>query len=131
MGIHLLHCAHGNEHIKTHDAIHNTFVAIAWDVGFYVGRKKLDVLPSITFNSSHWRIDIVFTKYNIRILAIVIVDPIWMDLFLWSCVIQGFVASNATQAKERSYLNWHPTNQFIPLVIEVFDYLHKHADVFL
>ncbi len=25
MGIHLLHCAHGNKHVRTHDAIHNTF----------------------------------------------------------------------------------------------------------
>jgi hypothetical protein len=28
MGIHLLHYAHGNEHMGTHDAIHNTFVII-------------------------------------------------------------------------------------------------------
>ncbi len=28
MGIHLLCCVHGNKHIRTHDAIHNTFVAI-------------------------------------------------------------------------------------------------------
>jgi hypothetical protein len=96
-----------------------------------VGRKQLDVLPSTTFNSSHWRIDIVFTKYNICILAVVIVDPTWTDLLPWSCAIQGFVASNAAQAKERSYLNWHPINQFLPLVIEVFDCLHKHVDVFL
>jgi hypothetical protein len=31
MGIHLLHCAHGNEHTRTHDAIHNTFVIIMQD----------------------------------------------------------------------------------------------------
>jgi hypothetical protein len=37
MGIHLLHCAHGNERMGTHDAIHNTFAAIAQDVGFHVG----------------------------------------------------------------------------------------------
>jgi hypothetical protein len=28
MGIHLLHCAHSNEHTGTHDVIHNTFSAI-------------------------------------------------------------------------------------------------------
>jgi hypothetical protein len=28
MGIHLLHCAHGNKHARTHDAIHNTFAII-------------------------------------------------------------------------------------------------------
>jgi len=31
----------------------------------------------------------------------------------------------------RSYPNRHPTNQFLPLAIEVFGYLHKHVDVFL
>jgi hypothetical protein len=28
MGTHLLCCAHGNEHIGIHDAIHDTFVTI-------------------------------------------------------------------------------------------------------
>jgi hypothetical protein len=37
MGIHLLRCVHGNEHIGTHDAICNTFAAIAQDVGFHMG----------------------------------------------------------------------------------------------
>ncbi len=62
MGIHLLLCAHGNEHTGTHDAICNTFVAITWDVGFHVGREQLHAFPSTTFNYSHWRVDIVFTK---------------------------------------------------------------------
>jgi hypothetical protein len=31
MGIHLLRCAHGNKHTRTHDAIHNTFAIIMWD----------------------------------------------------------------------------------------------------
>jgi hypothetical protein len=69
---------------------------------------------------------------NICILTnVVIVDPTWTYLFPWFCAIQGFVVSNAAQAKERSYRNWHPTDQFLPLVIEVFDCLHKHVDVFL
>jgi len=36
MGIDFLHSAHGNEHIKTHDLIRYTFVAIVQDVGFHV-----------------------------------------------------------------------------------------------
>jgi hypothetical protein len=44
MGIHLLRCVHGNERIGTHDAIHDTFVAIARDAGFHVGQKQLHVL---------------------------------------------------------------------------------------
>jgi hypothetical protein len=54
-----------------------------------------------------------------------------VDLFFRSCAIEGFVAFDATQAKERVYHNQHPTNPFLPLAIEVFGCLHKHVNVFL
>ncbi len=53
MGIHLLHCVHGNEQTKTHDAIYNTFVVITWDVGFHMEQELLHALLSTTFNSFH------------------------------------------------------------------------------
>jgi hypothetical protein len=37
IGIHLLHYVHGNECVKTHDVIHDTFATIAQDVGFHMG----------------------------------------------------------------------------------------------
>jgi hypothetical protein len=74
----------------------------------------------------------VLTKDGIRTLIdIVITNTTWIDLLPQSCAIQGFVASDATQAKERSYHNQHPIDQFLPLTIEVFGCLHKHVDVFL
>ncbi len=74
----------------------------------------------------------MFTKYGIHTLAnITIADPMRTDLLPWSCTIQRFATSNATQAKERSYCNWHLINEFLPLAIEVFDCLYKHANVFL
>jgi hypothetical protein len=42
MGIHLLHCVHGNKRTGTHDAIHDTI---------HMGQKQLHVFPSTTFNS--------------------------------------------------------------------------------
>jgi hypothetical protein len=76
MGIHLLHCVHGNERIGTHDAIHDTFVAIARNVSFHMGQKQLHALPSTTFNSSHRCVNIVFTKDGILTLTnVVIFDP--------------------------------------------------------
>jgi len=36
MGIHLLHCAHGNKHIGTHYVICDTFAIIVWNVGFHM-----------------------------------------------------------------------------------------------
>jgi hypothetical protein len=74
----------------------------------------------------------VFTKDGIHTLTdVVIVDQTRMDLFLRSCVTQGFVAFDLTQAKERSYRNQQPIDQLLPLVIEVFVCLHKHVDMFL
>jgi hypothetical protein len=132
MGIHLLHCVHGNEHIGTHDAIHNIFATIAWNVGFHVGQQQLHAFLSTTFNSSRRWIDIVLIKDGICTLAnIVITNPTRIDLLPQSCATQGFVASDATQANERSYCNWHPINQFLPLALEICGCLHKHVDVFL
>jgi hypothetical protein len=62
---------------------------------------------------------------------VVIVNSTQVDLLPQSCTTQRFVTSNATQVKERSYRNQHPINQFLPLAIKVFDYLHKHVDMFL
>jgi hypothetical protein len=74
----------------------------------------------------------MLTKYGIYTLAnVVIANPTWTNLFLESCTTQRFVASNATQVKERNYCNWHPINQFLPLAIELFGCLHKHVNVFL
>jgi len=72
MGIHLLHCVHGNKCTRTHDAVRDTFVAIAHDANFHVGQKQLSLN---TFNSSHQRVNIMFIKDGIRTLInIVIVD---------------------------------------------------------
>jgi hypothetical protein len=54
-----------------------------------------------------------------------------VDLFLQSCTTQGFATFDAIQAKEKNYRDWHPTNQFLPLAIEIFSCLHKHVDAFL
>jgi len=76
MGIHFLHCVHGNEHTGTHDAIHDTFVGIARDVGFHVGQKLLHAIPLTTFISSRQQVNVVLTKDDIRTLAgIVIANP--------------------------------------------------------
>jgi hypothetical protein len=100
MGIYLLHYVHGNKHTWTHDAIHDTFATIVWDVGFHVGREQLHALLKKMFNFSHWRVNIVLTKYGIRTLVdIVIVDLTRMDLLSRSCTTQGFVAYNAFQTK--------------------------------
>jgi hypothetical protein len=56
---------------------------------------------------------------------VVIIDSMQVDS------IQGFATSNVAQTKERSYRTQHPTNQFLLLTIEIFDYLYKHVNEFL
>jgi len=48
-----------------------------------------------------------------------------MDLFFRSCATQGFYAFDVPQAKERSYHDQCPTNQFLPLIIEIFGYTNR------
>jgi hypothetical protein len=74
----------------------------------------------------------VFTKDDIHtLIEVVIADPMQADLLPQSCATQGFVASDAVQAKGRNYCNQHPIDQFLPLTIKLFGCLHKHVDVFL
>jgi hypothetical protein len=106
MGIHILCCVHGNECIKTYDVICNTFTTIARDVNFHMKQEQLHVLPSTTFNSFHWWIDIVLTKNGICILVnIVIVDPTQAGLFPILCNLRICCFKwNSRQGKELSQL---------------------------
>ncbi len=106
MSIYLLHCTHGNKHTRTHDAVCDTFVTIMRDVVFYMGWEQLQVFPSTMFNSSCWRINIVFTKNGIHTLVdVVIADSTQANLFPWSYATQRFVAFNVAQAKKKE-LSW-------------------------
>jgi len=88
MGIHLLHYAHNNEHIGTHDEICDIC-------------KHLHVFPLTMFNPSRRWVDIVLTKDgNCTMVDVIIIDATCVDLFIRSYTTQGFVASNATQAKK-------------------------------
>ncbi len=132
MGIHLLRYVHGNEGTWIHDVVRDTFVAIMWDVDFHVGWKQLHAFPSTTFNFFCRRIDIVLAKDGICTLVdVVIVDPMQTNLFPWFYATQRFATFDVIQIKERNYHDRHPTNQFLPLAIEIFGCLYKQVDVFL
>jgi hypothetical protein len=74
----------------------------------------------------------MFSKGCICTLAnVVIANPMRANLFHRSCANQRFATFDVAQAKEKSYHNEHPTNQFPLLATEIFGRLHKHANVFL
>jgi hypothetical protein len=93
--------------------------------------QSVPEIPSTTFNSFHQGVNIVLNKNGFHTLAIIIVNLIQANLLPWSCTTQGFATYDAAQTKEKSYRNWHHIDQFLPLTIEIFGYLHKHVDVFL
>jgi hypothetical protein len=81
VGIHLLCCAHGKEHTKTHDVISDIFVSIAWYASFHMGWKQLHVLPLVILNSYCWQVEIMFTKNGIcTLIDVVIIDPTRVNL---------------------------------------------------
>jgi hypothetical protein len=101
MGIYLFCYAHGNECTWIHDVIRDTLATIVQDASSHVGQEQIYVFPSNTFNSFCWWVDIVLFKNDICTLVdVVIVDPTWVDLLPQSCTAQGFVTSNAVQAKK-------------------------------
>jgi hypothetical protein len=48
-----------------------------------------------------------------------------VDLLSQSCATQRFVVFDAAQARKWSYCDRHLASQFLPLVMEVFECLHK------
>ncbi len=73
-------------------------------------------MHSTMFYSFSQQVDIVLTKDDICTLVnVVIFNSIQMDLIFRFCVIQRFVTSDATQAKEKNYRDRHPINQFLDI----------------
>ncbi len=125
MGIHFLHCAHGNKRIGTHDAIRDTFATI--NQRCWVPRG-IRTITCTSFN-------------HIQFLSLISRHCVYQKwhshpsqcFHCWpnSYATQRFITFKTTQTKGRSYHNRHPIDQFVPLAIEVFGCLHKHAYVFL
>jgi len=69
----------------------------------------------------------MFTKDGICTLVdVVIVNLVQVNLLPQSCATQGFVAFDVVQSKEKSHRDRHPTDQFLPLTVQVFDvYINK------
>jgi hypothetical protein len=88
------------------------------------------VLPLTTFNSSCRRFDIVLTKDDTCSLTLSLSTNAnkFTSQILHNSRIYCLRCSSS-QGKELSQPT--PIDQFLPLAIEVFGYLHKHAYVFL
>jgi hypothetical protein len=68
-----------------------------------VGQKQLYAFPSITFNSSHWRVNIVLSKDGIRTLAnVIIVDPTRANLFSYLTQLKDLLPPMQLKPRERA-----------------------------
>jgi hypothetical protein len=53
-----------------------------------------------------------------------------VDLFLQACIIQRLLLRMQLKSRKGAIAIDTPIDQFFPLAIEVFNYLHKHANMF-
>jgi exonuclease I len=82
IGIHLMCCAHGNEHTKIHDVVCDIFITIMRNVDFHVRQKQLHMFVLTMSNSFHRQINSVLTKNEILTLTnAIITDPTQINLF--------------------------------------------------
>ncbi len=54
-----------------------------------------------------------------------------VDLFLRACIIQRLLLRMQLKPRKGVIAIDTPIDQFLPLAIEVFNYLHTHANMFL
>ncbi len=74
----------------------------------------------------------MFTINGIHIPAnVIIVDPTHANLILWIAFSQGMTATIVAWAKVVSCHDRHLEDDFIPLVVDIFEYLHQQANNFL
>jgi len=90
---------------------------LAYNVFSFVLHTKLGLPHSLVFKVIHW----------------ICGEPLHLVGTHFFCCSHGgeWIASHDTiQAKKRLYHNRHPTNTFLPLAIEVFEWLHRQANNF-
>lgn len=116
--------SHGNKHIW----IHNTFVIVAWDIGFHVGQTQLYVFPQ-PFLIPPINKSTFFTKDETRTHTLIDVVVIPNTCEFISLIFAQFKDLLSNQRKELSQPTL--TNQFLLVPIEIFECQHKKIDVFL
>jgi len=128
LGIHLLCFPCKNEHTATHDTFQDTIVVIASKTGIHVQTKVFHFFPCYTWK----RTNIVITRNNFQTLTnIVIANPTHTNLVQHNSITTAHAGTVATQDKARSYTEWTPRNDFIPLAMETYNCFHFCFDSFL
>jgi hypothetical protein len=131
-GTHFHTCSHGGERITSNDVVRNVFASTTKDKWFHVSYEKTHVLSPLSLQSSHQQVDIVLSTNGIHTLVnMVIDDPTRGDLVSQVVPFRKVIMMMTTQAKEGLYHDWHSTNMFLPLAIEIFECIHQQANNFL
>jgi hypothetical protein len=132
MGIHFLCYFHGNEHTWTHDAISQhlcchcvkCWLPCRMKTTTCTSFNHIQLLSLMNWHCVHQIQHLCLSRHcHCLPNASGFTSPIFAT--------QRFVTFDAVQAKEKSYRDQHPIDQFLPLIVEVFGCLHKQAYVFL
>jgi hypothetical protein len=93
--------------------------SIVLENAVHVQREVSHLFPHHT---RKW-VDIVITRNKF-------VDLIHTNLVQCASMMTTHLATIVVQDKTWSYIKWSSRNNFIPLAIEIYDYLHPHFDSF-
>ncbi len=98
---------------------------------FHVSWKYTHVFPPPTLKSSCQQIKIVLSIDGVyKLVNVIITNPTWIDLVSWGVLSRGVVATIMTQTKDGFYRDQFLMDIFLPLAIEVFEFLHQQEDGF-
>ncbi len=129
MGIHLLHCTHGEKRMGYDDVMWDSFVFITKDATFFVLHEETHILLpfhlSLCINwltlwfswmvSKHW-----LTSSSLEYIwfcgQLYFVKLLWQSWFMLNIIF---------------YYNQYLANMFLPLTTKVFWHLHQWIDDFL
>ncbi len=107
--------------------IWNVLAFIEKNARFHVLHEQTHVLPSLSIKPLRWRVDILLSIVVICILVnVVITDSTWVNLVFQVVSSCGVII----RAKEEFYHDWHSTNTFFPLAMEIFGWLHQQTNNF-
>jgi hypothetical protein len=126
MNIHLLCCVHGNECTWIHDAIYNMFFCHYMGCWFPRGAKTTTCVSFKHvqfFMLMNWHC--AHQKWHSHLNQHCDCQPKTSRFISQILHHPRICYFPVTQAKEWSYCDWHLVNQFLLLVVEVFECLHK------
>jgi hypothetical protein len=90
-------------------------------------RGRSPTFSFATFNNEWISLSL---KTTCTLMDVVIVNLTHTNMVLWTSTTTTHATMMVAQKKIRSYVEWTPSDDFIPLLIEMYGFLHYCFDLF-